>query len=678
MIMRQLFTQSIFIFVFSFLLNPGFSQVTFSDNFDAYNAGDFLCVVNPKWKTWDNKPGTATDTKIVNTRAASGNNSILISSTSTTGGPTDIILPFGDRYNTGLFTIEWKMYIEKGKTGYFNFQGNTTPGVLWTLNGFLRENNTLDLTGSTNARLFTTTYPSDEWFTFGMEINLTSNNWKVLINGECVGAFKNTNKLLAALNLYPTDASSAFYCDDFSFSYNPNAPEILNDLAVDNISWDNISFTGTEDNFSFSVSNLGLENILELELEATNNGAPVALNLAGVELASGETQTISTAAPITLNAGSNNLKVTVISVNGMAGDEEVCNNSTEFNLEGVTPAVNKGVLVEEATGTWCPWCPRGAVFLDLLSKKYNKRYIPIAVHNNDPMTVAAYDALIRSTPGFSGFPSVVLNRTTVTDPSTSEAPFLQRIAEAAPAYFTTGAKFNPDTRVLDVSVITTFQANNSKPMWINMVLAEDKVKGTGSGYNQANAYAGGGAGPMGGYELLPSPVPAAQMVYDHVGRFITGLTKNNENSVEGTFNEGESVTKSFSFTIPAGMNIDNFQIIPILLSADGYENAAITSYPEAVSNGYVNAENVIVHDAVKAYPNPAQEIVYVDFTVKSTSDVSIELMDITGSLVASKLVTGLQGDYTIPMSTVTLQPGMYLLNVRTQNETVTRKIFVTK
>src|SRR5690606_11298755 len=178
------------------------------------------------------------------------------------------------------------------------------------------------LTGSDNARLFTTSYPTDEWFTFGLEINLTSNNWKVLVNGECQGAFKNTNKFIAGLNLYPTDASSAYYCDDFSFSYDPVAPTIQNDVSIDNLSWENISFTGTEDYFKFRVSNIGVENMLELVLDATFNGAPLDLDLTGVELASGESQIITSSEKITLAGGSNSIELSIASVNGIDGDEE--------------------------------------------------------------------------------------------------------------------------------------------------------------------------------------------------------------------------------------------------------------------------------------------------------------------------------------------------------------------
>ena len=42
----------------------------------------------------------------------------------------------------------------------------------------------------------------------------------------------------------------------------------------------------------------------------------------------------------------------------------------------------KRVLFEEATGTWCQWCPRGAVYMDSLHKVYPTTAMLVAVHNS--------------------------------------------------------------------------------------------------------------------------------------------------------------------------------------------------------------------------------------------------------------------------------------------------------
>lgn len=68
------------------------------------------------------------------------------------------------------------------------------------------------------------------------------------------------------------------------------------------------------------------------------------------------------------------------------------------------------MLAEEATGTWCTWCPRGAVFMAKMKEDYPDDFIGIAVHNQDPMTLTSYNTGLTNLPGFSGFPSVVVRR----------------------------------------------------------------------------------------------------------------------------------------------------------------------------------------------------------------------------------------------------------------------------
>lgn len=65
------------------------------------------------------------------------------------------------------------------------------------------------------------------------------------------------------------------------------------------------------------------------------------------------------------------------------------------------------VVLEEGTGTWCGYCPMGILAIEHLEKTYGDQFIPIAVHNNDVMTVSKYDQGLR----FANFPIGLVNRT---------------------------------------------------------------------------------------------------------------------------------------------------------------------------------------------------------------------------------------------------------------------------
>ena len=59
-------------------------------------------------------------------------------------------------------------------------------------------------------------------------------------------------------------------------------------------------------------------------------------------------------------------------------------------------------LIEEYTGTWCGWCPRGFTGMEMLRETFGEDFIGVAIHNQDPMavlTTSQYPSNIQ------GFPS---------------------------------------------------------------------------------------------------------------------------------------------------------------------------------------------------------------------------------------------------------------------------------
>ena len=63
-------------------------------------------------------------------------------------------------------------------------------------------------------------------------------------------------------------------------------------------------------------------------------------------------------------------------------------------------------VVEEGTGAWCGWCPLGMLAIENLQESYPDNFLAIAVHNDDPLTVAQYDQSL----AFPNFPMGEVNR----------------------------------------------------------------------------------------------------------------------------------------------------------------------------------------------------------------------------------------------------------------------------
>ncbi|MBK7360551.1 MAG: hypothetical protein IPI96_15235 [Saprospiraceae bacterium] len=198
------------------------------------------------------------------------------------------------------------------------------------------------------------------------------------------------------------------------------------------------------------------------------NGGPIttenyALNLDSLK----ESAILPLTGSINYAAGIGKIDIAITKVNASV-DDKPSNNSRSVPLEGVTPAPHKKIFVEEATGTWCQWCPRGAVYMDSLTKLFPNHFVGVAVHNNDPMTVNEYDAGWTSVPGFTGYPSVLTNRKTLGDPNGLEPVFYDQIVEITPVKIELGASFNDVSRELKVEIKSDFIESVSGDHIINL------------------------------------------------------------------------------------------------------------------------------------------------------------------------------------------------------------------
>jgi hypothetical protein len=324
--------------------------------------------------------------------------------------------------------------------------------------------------------------------------------------------------------------------------------------------------------------------------------------------------------------------------------------------------------------------------MDKFENDFGQFWAGIAVHggsSTEPMRVPVYDEGILTM--VSGHPSSVVDRGTDVDPSAMTTDFYTRLQVAPTAFITNGATWDAGTRTLNVSISSEFQASANNNYKIACVLTEDGVTGTGSLYNQANSYAGGGNGVMGGYELLPNPVPASQMVYDHVARQIAPSFGGFAGSFPATVSAGETHTVNFSFVLPAGWEDNEMHIIGMLISPDGrIDNAGKTTITEAVANGYVSGlsaglfeENVEQVDAMfKLYPNPAADVAVVAIQLNSDSDVSMKLIDMSGKELASRNYGTMSGISEIIVNTSGLNPGVYLVEVTVNGSKMTNRLVV--
>ena len=140
---------------------------------------------------------------------------------------------------------------------------------------------------------------------------------------------------------------------------------------------------------------------------------------------------------------------------------------------------------------------------------YEHDVIFIAIHMGDVM---------ESTPDYAaattitGLPNGNVDRVALrVDPLNWEVEVLNQLNNTPPADISVTTNFDPGTRNLSMTVTADFFTALSGDYRLGAVVVEDAVTGTSSGYDQYIAYSGGTI-EMGGWENLPDPVPARQMV----------------------------------------------------------------------------------------------------------------------------------------------------------------------
>lgn len=650
------------------------SAQTFTDDFESYTSGSYLCPQSPDWTTWSGTEGGTEDVLVSTANAASGSQSLYFSSTASSGGPEDVVLPFDQVYNSGNFTFEANFFVESGKGAYFNLQGTLVVAQIWALDCYMLQDGTLKLSNQGTPYL-TANYPPATWFNMRVEMDLTANVWELFIDNVSMGTFNNPTGQIGILDLYPVNPTgeggnnqSGFYIDDVSYTHIPATLPNLNGGVTFIDQLPNIA--GLTGDVTATVRNMGSSDITSFDIEYSYDGNVIQESVGPVTIASLDTYDHTFSTPAVVAAGSNNLTVTISNVNGNGQDDDNTDDAKTITVDPIIPAQGKMVIGEEATGTWCSWCPRGAVYMDLFESKYVNFWEGIAIHNNDPMTVTEYDAGMGAL--ISGYPSAVVDRGPEVDPSGMEAQFLQRLQAPPVAFISNNSTWNAGTRELSVTVSAEFQSSANSNFKLACVLTEDGVTGTTSGYNQSNSYAGGSNGVMGGYELLPNPVPAAQMVYDHVARAIQPSFDGDNTVFPATVNAGETHSATYTFTLPAEWDENNIHIIGMLIEPGGrIDNAAVSTIS---SNSSLS--ELAISDQIRIYPNPASDFAMIDLNLDKDAKVMVNVIDMTGKVVGSQNYGIVNSSTELPINTSLLNAGVYTIEVIVDGARGTKRLII--
>lgn len=202
------------------------------------------------------------------------------------------------------------------------------------------------------------------------------------------------------------------------------------------------------------------------------------------------------------------VELEVLTVNDKS-DEVRCNGSGPLAVKARGKSeFTRNVVMEEGTGTWCCYCPRGIAGIEQMKAKYGDSFIAICVHQDVMAADESYESVLRL---FPGLPGSIIDRKCdlMPDPNFSdlEAAYLQEV------------------NIADCAVEATAEFAGTDDCFISVCTKTQFVEGADDTYKIACAVVEDGYGPYvqtSNYspEELGLSCDFDKMMYDHVARSI--------------------------------------------------------------------------------------------------------------------------------------------------------------
>lgn len=334
---------------------------------------------------------------------------------------------------------------------------------------------------------------------------------------------------------------------------------------------------------------------------------------------------------------------------------------------------HKNIVVEEATGMWCTYCPAGIVAMEELEKRYPDTFIGLALHYNDQLAVDDY-VMDLSFP--DGFPTGWINRRYYTSPMVQihedgatrytmldggfETYYLEEMALPAVAEIDVVAK--QEGKAYRVMSTLCFAMDDVDADYrIAYAIIENDV--TGNGYYQVNGYSGQDV-DMGGFEDLPATI--YDIEFQHVVRAIYDDYQGVAGSVPTEISGGEKYTHEYLVELPSTVSdAKNVEVVAMLI--------------DMKTDTIINADKVDLLSGIKAVgvDGLAMQCDAVDgmVRVKVIGDVAydsqVAMYDVHGRLIDVKKIVDNRAELGGNCSS-----GVYVIVLTDGDRQMTEKIIV--
>lgn len=447
-----------------------------------------------------------------------------------------------------------------------------------------------------------------------------------------------------------------------------------------------------------TITNKGTANLTSVELHWTaDGGTTVNTDTLSMNLPTLGTITLPHAINWTPTAGSfYDVDVWTSNPNGNTDGNPADDSLSQNVFVVLGNTVQKNAVFEQFTTAVCQFCPDGAWVAQQMETNYANVYTT-SVHScfgTDAMTNTEASQLC-STLGNNSAPSGMVDRTLFDGEATvafgrgSGYPNWQAStwAQRALANSQMGSAvdlnmvgtFNPTTRAMSVTVNASL-VDYIKPgvFTVGLMLIEDSVIGSGTGYNQVNAYNGSTGHPYAGRGN-----PILNYPHRRVMRDILPGTWGQGNVIPANYSLNTPYTTTLTTTIPTSWDENKMQLIAFA-AYFGNTNRANYQIMNAVRGdfGLITSNEEMKQDlsSFTIYPNPTDlPFTNVEFRLSEQSRVEARIFDISGKEVSFQDFGVMSaGNQRIQLNTDNLENGFYFANFRVGDQQISKKISIQK
>ncbi len=352
----------------------------------------------------------------------------------------------------------------------------------------------------------------------------------------------------------------------------------------------------------------------------------------------------------------------------------------------------KYTLVEEATGTWCGWCPDGAQVIEQSIEPNFPRAIIASWHSADAMQLPG-DPFGTGSGYITAYPMGTINRKTWSgivgqNRDLWEGDVISDSGTVPKFDVTLACGYNSASRLLTVSVTGKALSTLTGQWNLNAYIVEDSIPSTGANAQDSylNSVLTCANGMPSWFTGLGSPITPSSS-YAHMNVVNAVLATGGSIWGDSAFVDpavNTMVTKTYTYYVPISSNPARVKVIGMVQKFAPFttdraiENCILARVRwMGLPNPALGMETHSLQN-VMVTPNPANGYINITATTANSGATKVVISNILGRIVFEQNYSVSGNDLNVQIPLAGMESGVYFIRLISNNEVTGREFVVEK